>query len=53
MSWISPLSAIYTKSAFVFELNPNLAKFIPENDIAPNWGKEQVVDYLKQISEGK
>lgn len=28
-------------------------KFIPENDIAPNWGKEQVLDYLKQISEGK
>jgi len=28
-------------------------KFVPENDLAPNWGKEQVADYLKQINEGK
>lgn len=28
-------------------------KFVPENDIAPNWGKDQVADYLKQINEGK
>lgn len=28
-------------------------KFTPENDIAPNWGKDQVIDYLKQINEGK
>lgn len=28
-------------------------KFIPENEIMPKWGKEQVVDYLKQINESK
>jgi hypothetical protein len=28
-------------------------KFVPENEIMPNWGKEQVMDYLKQINEGK
>lgn len=28
-------------------------KFVPENDIMPKWGKEQVVDYLKQINESK
>lgn len=28
-------------------------KFVPENEIMPNWGKEQVVDYLKQINEEK
>jgi len=28
-------------------------QFVPENDIAPKWGKEQVMDYLKQISEVK
>lgn len=28
-------------------------KFVPENDIAPNWGKDQVADYLKQINESK
>lgn len=28
-------------------------KFVPENDIAPNWGKDQVADYLKQINEEK
>lgn len=28
-------------------------KFVPENDIMPKWGKKEVVDYLKQISEGK
>jgi hypothetical protein len=28
-------------------------KFVPENEIMPNWGKEQVVEYLKQINEGK
>ena len=26
-------------------------KFVPENDIMPNWGKGQVVEYLKQINE--
>lgn len=28
-------------------------KFVPENEIMPKWGKEQVMDYLKQINEGK
>ena len=28
-------------------------KFVPENDMLPSWGKEQVVEYLKQINEGK
>jgi hypothetical protein len=28
-------------------------KFIPENEIMPKWGKEQVIDYLKQINEAK
>jgi len=28
-------------------------KFVPENEIMPKWGKEQVIDYLKQINEGK
>jgi len=28
-------------------------KFVPENEIMPKWGKEQVVEYLKQINEGK
>jgi hypothetical protein len=28
-------------------------KFIPENEIMPKWGKEQVVEYLKQINEAK
>jgi len=28
-------------------------KFVPENEIMPKWGKEQVVDYLKQINEAK
>lgn len=28
-------------------------KFVPESEIAPNWGKEQVVDYLKQINENR
>ena len=28
-------------------------KFVPENDIMPDWGKEQVVEYLKQINEKK
>jgi hypothetical protein len=28
-------------------------KFVPENDIAPHWGKEQVMDYLKQINDSK
>jgi hypothetical protein len=38
---------ILEKSLMKFE------QFIPENDIMPKWGKEQVMDYLKQISEGK
>ena len=28
-------------------------KFVPENEIMPKWGKEQVMDYLEQIKEGK
>lgn len=28
-------------------------KFVPENEIMPNWGKDQVVEYLKQINEEK
>lgn len=37
-------------------LERSLAKFemfVPENEIMPKWGKEQVMDYLKQINEGK
>lgn len=28
-------------------------KFVPENDLMPHWGKEQVEQYLKQIDEKK
>lgn len=28
-------------------------KFVAENEIMPSWGKEEVVDYLKQINESK
>ncbi len=28
-------------------------KFVPENDLMPHWGKEQVEQYLKQIAEKK
>ena len=28
-------------------------QFVPENDIMPHWGRQQVEDYLKQISEVK
>jgi hypothetical protein len=28
-------------------------KFVPENDLMPHWGKEQVEQYLKMISEAK
>ena len=28
-------------------------KFVPENEIMPKWGKEEVVDYLNQINESK
>ena len=28
-------------------------KFVPENDLMPHWGKEQVEQYLKQIKDGK
>lgn len=28
-------------------------KFIPENDLVPNWGREMVEDLLKQINETK
>lgn len=38
---------ILEKSLMKFE------QFVPENDIAPKWGKEQVMDYLKQINEEK
>lgn len=38
---------ILEKSLVKFE------QFIPENDIMPKWGKEQVMDYLKQINDGK
>jgi len=38
---------ILEKSLMKFE------QFVPENDIAPKWGKEQLMDYLKQINESK
>lgn len=28
-------------------------KFVAENEIMPSWGKEEVLDYLKQINESK
>lgn len=28
-------------------------QFVPENDLMPHWGKEQVQEYLKQIAEEK
>ncbi len=28
-------------------------KFVPKNDLMPNWGKNEVMEYLKQINEKK
>ena len=38
---------VLEKSLMKFE------QFVPENDLMPHWGKEQVEDYLKQITEVK
>ncbi|MEO8232805.1 MAG: hypothetical protein ABI638_11015 [Ignavibacteriota bacterium] len=38
---------VLEKSLMKFE------QFVPENDIMPSWGKEQVEEYLKQINESK
>lgn len=38
---------VFEKSLMKFE------QFVRENDIMPNWGKEEVVNFLKQINESK
>lgn len=38
---------VLEKSLMKFE------QFVPENDIMPKWGKEQVEEYLKQINDSK
>lgn len=38
---------VLEKSLMKFE------QFVPENDLMPHWGKEQVEEYLKQITEAK